>query len=270
MHRPILLLLAAPLVCGAADSVRIEFQTVSPALIQQRIENLPATLGKRKGALIALFREVGCEITEQRVRQSKAAGNLICTLAGETQDAIVVGGHYDFVTRGRGAVDDWSGSVMLPSLYQSLKSLPRRHTYIFVAFSGEEEGLFGSKEYVKELSAEQRSSIRAMVNLECLGTTAPKVWASRADKRLLAAYVQVARALQIEPAAFNADKVAMDDSFPFTDAKIPVLTIHSVTNDTYPLLHTARDNLTAIHPGDYYSAYHLAAMLLAFLDSAVE
>lgn len=66
---------------------------------------------------------MGCEVTEQRVPHSKAP-NLICTLAGETASTIVVGGHFDFVARGWGAVDDWSGAVMLPSLYESLN--PRR------------------------------------------------------------------------------------------------------------------------------------------------
>ena len=42
-----------------------------------------------------------------------------------------------------GAVDDWSGAVMLPSVYQSLKSKARRDTFVFVAFAGEEGGLLG-------------------------------------------------------------------------------------------------------------------------------
>ena len=269
MIRPVVLFVAARLVCGAAGPARVEYQPVAPQLIQQRLEMVPQSLAKRRDALLSLFREVGCEPAEQKVPHSKA-GNLICTMPGATPSAIVVGGHFDYIDRGTGAIDDWSGAVLLPSLYQSLKDVPRRHTYIFVAFAAEEEGLVGSNEYVKKLSPEQKSSIHAMINLECLGTSAPKVWATRADKRLLGAYIQIARALQIEPAASNVDEVGMDDSFPFTGAKIPVLTIHSVTSASWPLLHSRRDTLMAIHAGDYFASYKLAAELLALLDSTVE
>ena len=57
-----------------------------------------------------------------------------------------------------------------------------------------------------------------------------------------------------------------DDSHPFLSAKIPVLTIHSLTQQTFGILHTGRDQLSAIHPDDYYAAYRLAATYLAFLD----
>jgi putative aminopeptidase FrvX len=250
----------------AGDSIRLEFQTIAPEVIQQRLESVPNKLADRKARLIALFEGVGCQVTEQRVPQSSKAGNLVCTLPGESENAIVVGGHYDFVARGTGAVDDWSGAVLLPSLYESLKAHPRRHRFVFVAFAAEEEGLYGSKEYVKKLPREEAASIRAMINLECLGMTPPQVWASRADKQLLAAYAAVARTMGIEPQGSNVDKVGDDDSHPFLNAKIPVMTIHSVTNDTIGILHSSRDQPSAIHPADYYAAYRLATSVLALID----
>jgi hypothetical protein len=62
------------------------------------------------------------------------------------------------------------------------------------------------------------------------------------------------------------DRVGDDDSHPFLNAKIPVITIHSITQDTFSILHTPRDNLKAIHQDEYYAAYRLAAALLAYLD----
>ena len=63
--------------------------------------------------------------------------NVICTLKGSVPDegAIVVGGHFDLVEVGTGAVDDWSGAVLLPSLYQTLTAQPHRHDFVFVAFA---------------------------------------------------------------------------------------------------------------------------------------
>jgi hypothetical protein len=109
-----------------------------------------------------------------------------------------------------------------------------------------------------------------MINLECLGLTPPKVWASRADKRLLSAYAGVARSLDIEAVGLNVENVGDDDSHPFLSAKIPVLTIHSTTQETLPILHSKRDQLDAIRPDDYYAAYRLAAAYLAFLDGFLE
>jgi hypothetical protein len=56
----------------------------------------------------------------------------------------------------------------------------------------------------------------------------------------------------------------------FLNARIPVLTIHSVTSQTLHILHHPGDKVSAIHPDDYYTAYRLAAAYLAYLDTAIE
>jgi hypothetical protein len=65
------------------------------------------------------------------------------------------------------------------------------------------------------------------------------------------------------------EKVGTTDSDPFRDAKIPVLTIHSVTQDTFHILHTADDNFSAIKMDDYYDTYCLVALYLSYLDTMV-
>jgi hypothetical protein len=254
-----------------AQTTNLQFEQLHPPVIQQRLESLSRKVSERRAILETLFREVGCDganLSTQKVPGSKEP-NIICTLPGETAEAatIVVGGHYDLIDEGTGAVDDWSGAVLLPRLYQSLKQLPRKHAYTFVAFAAEEVGLHGSREYVKKLSGEQKAGIRAMINLECLGLAPPKVWASRADKHLLEAYVRVAKALHMEATGANVDNVGDDDSHPFLDAKIPVLTLHSISTETLPILHTRRDQLSAINAADYYTTYRMIAAFLTFLDS---
>ena len=266
------ILLAFAAAHAPAQSSRVEFDQLAAALIQERLEMVKPKLADRKSTLESLFETAGCadpQLSHQPVHGVKDP-NIICTLKGEGPGAIVVGGHYDFITKGTGAVDDWSGSVLLPSLYQSLKAKPRRHNFVFVGFTDEEQGLVGSKKFVAALDAGDRGNIRAMINLECLGMTPPKVWASRADKRLLGAYAHVASALHIEAAGSNVDKIGDDDSHPFLDAGIPVLTIHSVTTATLPVLHSRADNLKAIHADYYYDSYRLAVVYLAYLDSLLE
>jgi hypothetical protein len=257
-----------PTACAQSDSVKIEIYSIAPSVIQSRVESVTLKMVDRRAKLESLFREVGCDaeyLNEKPIPHLKDP-NLVCVLPGTAPTVIVVGGHYDLVDTGMGAVDDWSGAVMLPSLYQSLKSKPRKDTFVFIAFAGEEGGSLGSGAYVKQLSAEERRLIHAMINLECLGTSPPKVWASRADKRLLAFYALVAPSIGIKAEASNVDRVGDDDSHPFLDAKIPVITIQSLTRETLPILHTPADNLRAIHAKDYYDAYCLTARYLALLD----
>ena len=80
----------------------------------------------------------------------------------------------------------------MPSLYEALKTHQRKHTFVFTAFAEEETGLYGSSRYVSQLSKAQLSSIRAFVNLECLGLGETEVWATRADPALLRLLLQVA------------------------------------------------------------------------------
>jgi Zn-dependent M28 family amino/carboxypeptidase len=255
-----------------ADSTRVSFQAVKPEVVEQRLRSLKRNLRERRSTLEALFREAGCadsRLTEQRVPHS-AEPSVLCTLPGETERTIVVGAHIDFIDRGSGAVDDWSGAALLPSLYQSLQGTPRRHRFVFAGFTGEEAGLLGSREYVQRLTREERAGISAMVNLECLGAGPPSIWMSRADKQLAAAYVRVARGLGQAPAGVNVDNVGDDDSHPFLAAKIPVITFHSVTSENLAILHSPRDTLAAIDSAQYYAAYRLAATYLAYVDAALD
>jgi hypothetical protein len=252
-----------------AQTSSVEFQLIQQPVIQERLEMVSRKLPERRAILEKLFADQGCEMGTQQVHGSKEP-NLICTLKGTDPAAgtIVVGGHFDFVAAGTGAIDDWSGSVMLPSLYQSLKGRTRRHDYVFVAFAAEEQGLNGSHEYVNQLTEERRTAIRAMVNLECLGLETPKVWGTRADPRLLEAYARVISALHMPTGVVNVDQVGDDDSRFFHDAGIPTLTIHSITQKTFSLLHSGKDKLAAIRPNDYYATYRAVATLLAYLDGA--
>jgi Iap family predicted aminopeptidase len=245
---------------------------LTPETIQQRLETVTGKAADRRARLEDLFREAGCTgdaMTSQIVPRSKQP-NVICTLAGSGPGTIVVGGHHDFIDRGTGAVDDWSGTALLPSLYQTMAGKPRKHTFIFIGFAAEEIGLHGSAEYVKKLTPEQRTRIRAMINLECLGLTPPKAAKSPATQ-LLDIYVRVSQALRIPPGVVDLDeRYFSDDSRSFRNAKIPAVVIHSITQETLRILHSTNDNLKAIDPKHYYDAYRLSAVYLASLDSLLE
>jgi len=247
----------------------MKFEVTCEAVDGTAFLSVLALRSDRHKVLADLFREAGCtDLSEQEGPRSKEP-NIICARDGAELGVIVVGAHYDADGHGTGAVDDWSGASLLPSLHQSIETKARRHRFVFVGFSGEEAGLLGSGTYVKWLSKADRMMVRAMVNLECLGLTPPKVWAHRANTALLESYQRVASALQIPPDAVNVENVGDDDSHAFLNAKIPVIKIHSVTQETWSILHSSRDQVQAINPDYYYTAYRLVATHLSYMDSSL-
>jgi len=218
-----------------------------------------------------MFLQAGCadvDLKEERV-QRKDPPNIICTLRGSSDSAIIVGAHTDHAEAGQGVVDDWSGAALLPALLESLRKSPRRHTFAFIGFADEEKGMLGSHYYVQHLSREQVHGIRAVVNLECLGLTPTKVWADRADRQLLSDLTLIAMNYQLDLQGVNVDAVGDDDTHPFLSRHAPVITIHSVTQETWPILHSPRDTLSAINLNDYYASYCLTAAYLAYLDATL-
>ena len=185
------------LLIATWSPAQVQFKKLPPESISTRLEAAPATQAERATYLREQFLAAGCEsknISDDKVAHQKLP-NILCVLPGKSARQIVVGAHYDFVDVGRGIVDNWSGASLLPSFVESLKVQPREHTFVFIAFTGEEGGLAGSKSYVSHLSKEQRQNINAMVNVDTLGLSATKVWASDSSKPLVNALFTVASSI---------------------------------------------------------------------------
>ena len=255
-------------LCPRAVRAQLKLVLLPETTLRERLEVGQVNGKQRQQAVYDLFTRAGCAVTEQAI--TKKVSNVICTLTGESTSTITVGAHYDFIDLGAGIVDDWSGTAMLASLFETLKKAPRKHTFRFVAFAQEEKGLVGSTSYVKHLANEERSNLRAFVNLECLGLSEPKVWASRSDAKLMDLLSVIAAAIKGDLQGVNIEKVGDDDTHPFHDIRIPVLSLHSLTGETFGTLHSKHDQLAAIHMDYYMDAYRLAAFYLAYLDQQLE
>ncbi|HYA28670.1 MAG TPA: M20/M25/M40 family metallo-hydrolase [Acidobacteriota bacterium] len=115
------------------------------------------------------------------------ADNIVALLPGADptlrDQNIVIGAHYDHLGFGHfgarnsaavgqihpGADDNASGTAMLLDLARRLSQLPIRpaRSIVFVAFSGEELGLFGSRHFVNH--SEFINGTKAMLNLDMVG-----------------------------------------------------------------------------------------------------
>jgi Iap family predicted aminopeptidase len=254
------------LVSGAALSAQVvRFQAVDRNVVETRLNSYVRKNDAREPALRRLFESAGCgNITEPKVGGVKYP-NLVCTMPGETSSVIVVGAHYDLEEAGAGVVDNWSGASLLPSLFEGLKSVSRKHTFVFVGFSGEEKGMLGSRSYVRDWK-KTREPIQAMVNLDTLGLAESEVWVSRADKSLVDLMSMAAATIQLPVSAVNVEQVGSTDSESFRAEKIPAITIHSLTNETLSILHSNKDTIDAIKMDEYYRTYRLVLVYLALLD----
>lgn len=100
-------------------------------------------------------------------------------------EVIVLGAHYDHVGYKRhaapgedgiynGADDNASGTSLLLTLARAFGHMPQRpkRSLLFIAFAGEEKGLFGSRVYVKKPLFPLEQTV-AMVNFDMVGRNAP-------------------------------------------------------------------------------------------------
>jgi hypothetical protein len=96
------------------------------------------------------------------------SGENIVVRLGRGPKRIVVGAHYDCVPESPGANDNGGGVAVLLALVKSLRSTHWNYGIDFCFFDREEDGLIGSKLYVRNFV--DKSTHLAMVNLDVEGS----------------------------------------------------------------------------------------------------
>lgn len=104
------------------------------------------------------------------IRERTVTGrNIIAHLPEVTQPSILVGGHYDSVDGSPGANDNASGTAVVLDMARSLAKTPLAQQVWFVAFDGEEDGLHGSRAFVREAEPQFLSNLKGMLNFDMVG-----------------------------------------------------------------------------------------------------
>ncbi len=262
----LVLLLALLTGSGSADPA------VSPAVIQGRLLRLHMKGEDRVAELRRIFSEAGCPSSsyrEEKIRNAKLP-NVICTLPGSSSKKIVVSAHYDNRGPGEGAIDNWTGASVLPSVYQLLRSKNRRLTYEFIAFTDEDKGLAGSRDHVNHLSREERALTIANVNVDCLGLASQiHAWAGPSDPRLLASAAIVANQTGVAVRPESMDPRHVSDASAFLASQIPAIDFHSLSREALVTLHNQRDSGTALDLGSYYRQYRFLVAYLEYLEASL-
>jgi hypothetical protein len=180
------------------------------------------------------------------------------SLLGST--VVIVGAHYDHVGYKKnapagtdsifnGADDNASGTSALLEAAKAAGAAGARpaRSILFIAFAGEEKGLFGSEYYVRH-PLFPLTSTRAMLNLDMVGMNAPDslfLIAEARHKEL----EDVARS-QNDGSGFTLVSTGLEsggsDHMSFTKHDVPALFFHS---GLHPYYHKVVDEASLLNPG---------------------
>ncbi len=92
---------------------------------------------------------------------------------------------------------------------------------------------------------------------------------TRADPGLARGLATVAQALKLPLGVMNVHLVGRSDSDSFQDRNVPAIVVHSLTQATFPILHSSADRIEAVNFRDYYDSFVLVAGYLAYLDGTL-
>jgi hypothetical protein len=120
--------------------------------------------------LYEAFQDMGLAVRYDNYTDDIVSGsNIEATLYGsDSTNIFIICGHYDTVQAGPGADDDGSGVAAVLAAAKILSNYEFNHTIKFVAFSGEEQGLVGSRHYVEE-AYNNNEAIVAVLNADMIG-----------------------------------------------------------------------------------------------------
>ena len=199
--------------------------------------------------------DVAITMRWQSVQQDGTLHNVVSIVPGQDaahqREAIVIGAHRDhFGQQGgllfAGADDNASGTAVLLEIARVLASAPTglKRSIVLVSFSGEEQGLLGSKFYVTHPVVPLPSTF-AMINVDHAGVGNGRLTVGVTGLEKTA----VQRAGETAGLADRIDLFGFfpgGDHVPFKEAGIPTVTI--VSSGVHPHFHQPTDTVDTLNP----------------------
>lgn len=240
----------------------------TPEQIQEDIKAVPCkSNSERLKAVKALFEKMGAPASDISLEKINNVENITLRKQGSSSELIVIGAHYDKVSHGCGAVDNWTGIVAIAHLYRTIKDVPLKKSVLFVGFGREEDGLLGSREMVKAINKDQLGQYCAMINIDSLGLGIPQAENGISSKKLVTRAADLAKRMQMpfqQGTIFEGDT----DSSSFLARKIPAIALHGLSNEWRQVLHTNEDQMSKVNPTSVYMGYRLALALFGELENS--
>ncbi len=247
-----------------ASCVDPSFQLIDSTLSPADFNELdaPPYDNDQRESLATDYLRKQCSRVEKQEISKRNGNNLICRLAGKSKSRIIVGAHYDRIGPGSGVADNWTGIVLIKRLAAAISENSQMLTWELVAFGAEENGLLGSKTYLRK--DDGQGKILAMINIDTLGLGKVNI-DSRSDDNLACIANDLARAMEIDVSRARMRQTTGDWE-PFDRQGIPVLNLHSLNRKSIKKVHTRQDRRSAISDDDLNDAWRLLVNLQRYLD----
>lgn len=255
-----LLVLQVAVVCAAAQSISISTEEdLKAALIKA-----PCKDEDRQTAVSELFQSVGAE--QSNIVVQEKVGNVVVVKPGKTKEVVIVGAHFDKTAEGCGVIDNWSGIVILASLYKTIKPLNTQKTFMFVGFAKEEKGLIGSSALADSIPKEERSAVCAMVNFDSYGLAYPQAMTNISDASLVDLAESVAKEMKM-PFGRAAIENASSDSASFRFKNIPAISLHGLDGRWQNYLHSNSDKFVNVNMQSVHLGYRHGLVMLSKIEN---
>jgi len=210
---------------------------------------------------------------DNKVSGQYEAQNVVAEIRGrEKPDEIVLlGAHLDSWDLGTGAEDNGVNAALVLDVARGLKELglvPRR-TVRFVLFTGEEQGLFGSRGYVKRHAAELDKHVAAVIFDTGSGHTGGFLLSGRGEMK-----APVDRALApvagLGPFEQLLDGIDGTDNFDFILAGVPTLVANQDAPPYLPSYHAESDVYDQVNVREARANVAIASALVWSLADSPE
>ena len=179
--------------------------------------------------------------------------NIIAEISGRTQpeQVVIVGAHYDSISEdpfesAPGAEDNGSGTAALFEMAEIISKTPPEKTIRFIAFSGEEQGLYGSKDYVNRvIERNEKNQIKMALIMDMIGYTSDQdldclIETSRANQLVVDVLSQSGQKFS-RLRMLSTFNYWGSDHVPFLRNQIPATLIIENDYGSYPAYHRSDD-----------------------------
>lgn len=200
------------------------------------------------------------------------SANIVAELQGQSNEWIVIGGHYDGHDISQGAMDNLSGTVVTMELARALKPFEGnlKRGIRFICFACEEIGVTGSTCYVAD-HVDEMDKVAIMVNLE-LGGLAYKEGTQHAAftvyqppemKKWLKEFVDEVQ----YPTSVSEGTSAASDHWPFYMQGVPAIYLHAEPSMQQLVVgrgwgHTTADMMDKVDPRNLQEGAMLLSRML--------
>lgn len=244
---------------------------------RQNVVNSQAIDQSSKVFVVSDKRPKKYEVTHENTVKDVNLSNVAGIIPGKTkpEEYVIFSGHYDHIgiiaaegqdSIANGADDDASGITAMISLAKYYKNEnANARTLIFVAFTAEEIGMFGSKYFSNHINPDQ---VTAMINIEMIGKDSKfgpnTLYITGYDRSNLGALMQ--ENLKGSDFTFHADPYTKQNLFYRSDNAVlaalgvPAHTFSTSQIDKDIYYHTVKDEISTLDIGNIISSIEAIAI----------